>query len=65
MSKRLRCWLGIHEWLQSRPLSVYDAFPMAGVQYQNPTRECLHCGKAQYWLPGYGGSEFGCWQPLR
>ena len=38
-----------------------DGFPPPFVPYDNPTRECVRCGKKQRWLPGYGGSEWGCW----
>ncbi len=54
------CRIGWHAWVQSRPLSATDAFPLPG-HYDRPTRECLRCGRRQKWLPGYGGSEFGCW----
>ena len=62
MKKRLRCKLGFHKWLQSRMLTAYDAFPMLGDKnYVAPIRICAHCGAKQKWLPGYGGSEIGCW----
>jgi hypothetical protein len=58
----LRCFFGLHKWQQSRKLHVVDAFPPPfDTEYQNPTRECEKCGKFQRWLPGYGGSEIGCW----
>lgn len=61
-AKRVCCYFGIHAWRSSRPLNVYDAFPSPfDTSYQNPTRECARCKKKQQWLPGYGGSEFGCW----
>jgi hypothetical protein len=62
--KRLRrwlCFLGIHEWLQDRQLAVFDIFPPLFMKYKNPTRKCQHCAREEYWLPGYGGSEVGCW----
>jgi len=53
--KKLRCKLGIHKWEQSPPSLL--------TPHKNDklTRRCLHCGKSQYWLPGYGGQEIGCW----
>jgi len=57
---KLRCLLG-HKWKQSRPLTLLDSFPPSFMRYENPTRECSRCGKRQRWLPGYGGSEVGCW----
>ena len=59
MISRLKCWVGWHAWVQSRPLVVQDAIPMH--REPNPTRTCSQCGERQRWLPGYGGSEFGCW----
>lgn len=41
--------------------SGFDPFPPPFVLYKNPRRECSKCGKMQQWLPGYGGSEIGCW----
>jgi hypothetical protein len=61
MLKHVGCILGIHKWVQSRPLVQADAFPPPFVKYDTPTRKCEHCSKGQNWLPGYGGSEFGCW----
>ena len=55
------CRLGLHKWRQSRPLSIFDIHPPFFLDYVLPTRKCLRCGKTQRWLPGYGGSEFGCW----
>lgn len=61
-----KCFFGIHDWAATRPLNVYDAFPSPfDRNYKNPKRECQRCGKRQYWLPGYGGSEIGSWEPLR
>ena len=59
-----RCWFGFHKWKQSRPLQLIDGFPMSA-SHENPTRECTRCGKKESWLPGYGGSEWGCWCPVR
>lgn len=62
---KVLCFLGIHKWELSRPVGVMDIFPPPTARYKNPTRECQRCGKAQWWLPGYGGSEIGCWCPGR
>lgn len=63
-NERLLCWLGLHKWEQSRDVTYYDMFPAPFDQtYQAPTRVCLRCSKRQHWLPGYGGSEIGCWCP--
>ena len=59
VKRKWLCKIGIHLWEQSRPLVITDAFPFG--KYENPTRSCSRCGKSQWWLPGYGGSEFGCW----
>lgn len=61
----IKCLIGLHVWEQSRELAPIDTFPPFFIPYQNPTRKCQRCGKEQYWLPGYGGSEFGCWQTKR
>ena len=55
------CKIGIHEWELSRPLNIRDIFPPFYEKYDNPKRDCTRCGKHQRWLPGYGGSEDGCW----
>ena len=57
------CILWFHEWDQSRPLSYMDAFPPP--KWTTARRHCLRCGKREHWLPGYGGSEWGSWQPDR
>ena len=59
--KRLLCKIGIHKYQQSRPLTPYDVMPFFGFVYNCPERKCKKCGKEQKWLPGYGGSELGCW----
>jgi len=57
-----RCKIGLHQWEQERPISVYDGFPSPyDAVYQTPTRTCVRCKGQQQWLPGYGGSEWGCW----
>lgn len=62
--ERLLCRLGLHKWEESRDVSLYDMFPSPfDRSYQSPTRRCLRCPKKQHWLPGYGGSEIGCWCP--
>ena len=62
--RRLRCFLGLHDWAYTRPLSELDIFPM-GQEYEVPRRACLCCDVKQRWLPGYGGSEPGCWLRYR
>lgn len=60
------CIIGIHVWNQGRELSVYHAFPSPfDAAYETPRRVCERCGRRQYWLPGYGGSEWGCWMQDR
>ena len=59
--RRFRCWIGIHYWRQSRPIGLLDGFPPINENYKLPTRKCERCGKREEWLPGYGGSEWGCW----
>ena len=58
---RTYCFVGLHRWKQSRPVNSIDFFPPAFIAYETPTRTCERCGKFQRWLPGYGGSELGCW----
>ena len=57
----LKCLVGWHDWKATRPIGIMDGFPPSCVQYDNPRRTCKRCGKHQQWLPGYGGSEWGCW----
>ena len=60
--KNFFCKIGIHKWEVSRGLVLYDMFPSPfDTKYKTPTRKCIKCGKKQQWLPGYGGSEIGCW----
>jgi hypothetical protein len=59
--QRLMCAVGLHAWQHSRFMSVLDVFPPAGMEPLR--RQCFWCGKKQRWLPGYGGSEIGCWEP--
>jgi hypothetical protein len=60
--RNLKCKIGIHKYEMSRELKVYDIYPNTyDNNYKSPTRICLNCGKKQFWLPGYGGSELGCW----
>ena len=61
MLQWLRCLIGWHYWSQSRPIGLIDGFPPWYAKYENPTRSCTRCPKTQSWLPGYGGSEWGCW----
>ena len=60
---QLLCFVGLHKWKQSRPLAATDCFPPSFAAYERPTRKCERCGIVHKWLPGYGGSEFGCWFP--
>ena len=66
MLRRILCKIGIHwpHWEQSRSLEPTDGFPPHFIKYERATRTCRRCGYTQYWLPGYGGSEWGCWMPL-
>lgn len=56
-----RCMFGLHLWRQNRPLDVLDGFPPSHLEYETPKRICQRCHQEQSWLPGYGGSEWGCW----
>lgn len=56
----LRCWVGFHAWAYNRPARVDDIFPFPPT-YEQRERVCHLCHKHQCWLPGYGGSELGCW----
>ncbi len=58
----LRCCFGIHKWEQSQTRTSSGGFPFNGVLYTTPVRICTRCHRAQYWLPGYGGSKPGCWR---
>jgi len=51
--------LHCHKWVRSQPPHITDIFPPPGSP--EITRRCSVCGKVQKWLPGYGGSEAGCW----
>ena len=58
--RKLRCLLGLHKWIQNRPLYITDIFlPVSSPQ--RAIRTCKFCGKKEEWLPGFGGSETGCW----
>ena len=61
----LKCFMGLHKWKQNRELNVVDIYPPPFMKWVRPIRECEVCGKKQYWLPGYGGSEIGCWENFR
>lgn len=54
----LRCRFGIHKYQQNKRFTPDYIFPFDGSRWE---RVCLLCGKRQRWLPGYGGSEDGCW----
>jgi len=53
---KLFCW---HRWKQNIPFDGTEGSP--SVIYREWWRSCEKCGKTQRWLPGYGGSEWGCW----
>ncbi len=60
--RKIKCKLELHKWKQSNKLTLYDISPGPfDSNYQTPTRTCEKCDKKQRWLPGYGGSEIGCW----
>ena len=59
----LRCCVGLHVWNEDPPLTIEAIFP-APWEHKEWKRTCLRCGKMQRWLPGYGGSELGCWLAL-
>ena len=56
------CQLGFHWWFYTRPVDSLDIFPPIFLHRALPTRKC-YCGASENWLPGYGGSEIGCWMP--
>jgi len=60
--RRMRCRAGLHHWIHTRRLTTADWYPPPWLRYIPPERHCLWCGKQEEWLPGYGGSELGCWQ---
>jgi hypothetical protein len=51
------CMIGFHSWQQDD--GIMSPFPIAFERLA--TRECCHCGFREQWLPGFGGSELGCW----
>jgi len=55
------CKLGFHKWQNNRGFHILDIHPGFLEEYEPRKRLCQKCGKAQQWLPGYGGSEIGCW----
>ena len=59
---KLLCQLGLHWWFLTRPVDSLDIFPPLFLKRELPRRQC-YCGERQQWLPGYGGSEIGCWLP--
>ena len=59
--KNLLCLLGFHKWEQNRSLHISDIFPFYLDEVSKVIRTCKICGKKEEWLPGYGGSEIGCW----
>ena len=62
---RILCALGIHKWKSDRPVTLYDMYPNPfDKDYKTPRAVCLRCGTRGEWLPGYGGSEPGCWMRI-
>ena len=59
--RAFKCCIGWHAWKSSRYLRLSDTFPPSYEPYGNPARRCARCSKKQWWFPGYGGSESGCW----
>ena len=57
----LSCWLGIKCKFEYDDGST-SPFPF--LTEKNCVRTCQTCGKKQQWLPGYGGSEMGCWETI-
>jgi len=60
---RFLCKIGFHKWEQNRELVIKDIHPGLDSNWKTPKRNCKFCGKKEYWLPGYGGSEIGSWEP--
>jgi hypothetical protein len=59
--KRILCSSGIHKWKYNRSFHIIDIYPGFELNWENPIRICLRCGRIERWLPGYGGSDIGCW----
>ena len=51
------CSIGLHKW--GKPDIQPNPFPVD--MTNTAKRACRRCGQRQWWLPGYGGSELGCW----
>lgn len=59
---KIKCKLGLHNWEQNKELRIYDISPNPfDSKHETPRRSCKNCKWQQKWLPGYGGSEIGCW----
>lgn len=60
--QRFKCWIRCHgAWQYYRQQTILDIFPPPGM---GPLRRrCFWCGCKERWLPGYGGTELGCWLP--
>lgn len=58
------CFVGLHNWKQSRDLVITDIHPGLDKNYENPIRRCNNCGKKRRWLPGFGGSTIGSWEKM-
>jgi len=61
MKKRFLCKIGWHKYKQDKELHIKDIHPGFDSEWKCPTRKCIFCGYEERWLPGYGGSEIGCW----
>lgn len=51
------CLICLHDWQQND--GTTSPFPSGSEECA--VRTCRRCEKQQEWLPGYGGSELGCW----
>lgn len=50
----------LHRWKLNRLMTIMDIWPIDEGQL---IKSCACCEKHERWLPGYGGSEIGCWLP--
>lgn len=57
--KDVLCLIGIHDWSEYAVKDVH--FPHWVRRY----RACRRCDTKQAWLGGHGGSEIGCWTPVK
>lgn len=61
MLGKFLCWLSLHEWKQHAPPKNKREAKISGREWTVYTKTCLRCDRREYWLPGCGGSELGCW----